>query len=749
MVRRAYGRRIMAVSWSLLLLLILCLGTVLAVLLYRRAELVRMGRALDGRNLARAMGSHEARLERPEIDLMRCLGCGACVAACPEEEVLGLLHGQAVVLHGARCVGHAHCAEACPVGAIAVHLADLEKRSDIPAVDEDLSVPGRPGLFLAGEVNGRALIRNAIEQGRTVASGVALPRGAGSQDGVLDLLVVGAGPAGLACALEARSRGLEVQVIDQEPLGGTIAKFPRAKLVLTRPVELPGYGWLRERSYGKEDLLAIWQEAVAASGLTVREGVRFVGAQPSSSGAGPWRVETSEGTSIAHNVCLALGRRGSPRKLQVPGESLQKVAYSLIDARAYQDQDVLVVGGGDSAAEAALALAMQPSTRVILSYRQDHFFRLHARNAQAIEQATRDGRLRVVFQSVVHSIEPDFVVLHRLTGDEPAPERLPNDNVFAFLGGDPPVPLLESLGVSFDPRRNALHIPLAKNSSLMRSMGVSLLVAVAFLSWALWNREYYGLSMQERPLSPAHGLLRSSSVVGLTLGFTSAGLVITNLLYLLRRAAPRFFSFGSLRGWMGVHVATGICALLVALLHSGMRVGDTTGGHACLALVVLVATGSIGRYLYSFLPRAANGRELELEEVRGRLIALSGELQAKGGAFTERVTQEVETLVANHHWSGSLPKRIWALLRSRSQLDNCLKTLEADARAQGLSQDQITELVWLVRRAHRTNLAAAHFEDLRVFLASWRHIHRWIALLLVLLLSAHILDALRFGRLFE
>ncbi len=721
----------------------------LAVLLHRRAELVRMGRALDRRGEARALGSHEARLERPEIDLARCLGCGACVAACPENEVLGLLHGQAVVLHGARCVGHAHCAEACPVGAIAVSLADLEKRSDIPAVDEDLSVPGRAGLFLAGEVNGRALIRNAIGQGRAVA-GAVQPRSARGASkwkaGELDLLVVGAGPAGLACALEANARGLSVCVVDQEPLGGTIAKFPRAKLVLTRPVELPGFGWLKERSYSKQDLMAIWRGAVSNAGLDVREGVRFMGAELDPGGL--WSVETSSGPIVARNVCMAVGRRGSPRKLQVPGETLEKVAYSLIDARAHQHQDVLVVGGGDSAVEAALALATQPTTRVTLSYRGESFFRLHERNARAIGLATLHGRVRVLFQSEVQAIDVDSVTLRCSGAADSEIQELPNDSVIACLGGDPPVPLLESMGVSFDPMRSALHVPMAKNRSLMRSLGVSLLVALAFLSWSIWCREYYRLPLEQRPLSPSHGLLRSSSAIGLTLGFTGAGLVLINLLYLLRRSAPRFFSFGTLRGWMAIHVATGFCSLLVAVLHSGMRVGDTTGGHAFVALIVLVATGSIGRYLYSFLPRAANGRELELEEVRGRLTALSSELQSKSGAFSGRITGEVERLVANHHWSGSLPKRIWALLRARSHLAQSLKALEADARAQDLSNDQTTELIWLVRRAHRANLAASHFEDMRTFLASWRHIHRWIALLLVLLLSAHIFDALRFGRLF-
>ncbi len=702
-----------------------------------------MGQALDHLAEARAIGSHEARLQRPEIDHMRCLGCGACVQACPEQGVLGLLHGQAVVLHGAHCVGHAHCADACPVGAIAVTLADLEGRQDIPAVGDRLEVRGREGLYLAGEVNGRALIRNAVEQGRAVAAAVhADPRGSRGEG--LDLLVVGAGPAGLACALEARSRGLAVELVDQESVGGTIAKFPRAKMVLTRPVELPVHGWLDENTYSKDELLTIWRSAVEEGELFVHEGERFLGAQQGPDGA--WSVETSKGVRPARNVCLAVGRRGSPRKLEVPGEALEKVAYSLIDARAFQDQQVLVIGGGDSAVEAALALATQPRTGVTLSYRRDAFFRLHHRNARAIEAAQEQGRVRVLFESEVRSIEPDSVCLQSAAEGE---LHLPNDAVLALLGGDPPIPLLESVGVSFEPMQSALHGPVAKNRSLMRSLGVALFVALGFLSWGLWCRDYYALPLGERPLSPSHGWLRPSSVLGLTLGFGGVALVLVNLLYLLRRSAPRFFSFGTLRGWMALHVVTGICALLVALLHSGMRVGDTTGGHACIALVVLVATGSIGRYLYSFIPRAANGRELELEEVHVRLAALSRELEERGEGIASNLGEQVNTLVAHHHWSGALPKRLWALTRSRARLARGLRELEASATGEGLSPDQIASLKLLVQRAHRATMSTAHFEDLRTLLASWRHIHRWIALLLVLLLGAHICDALRFGRLFD
>ncbi|MCA9000473.1 MAG: NAD(P)-binding domain-containing protein [Planctomycetes bacterium] len=728
-------------TWSLFALLFLCLGSALAALLRRRAELARMGRSLDLRAQARAIGSHGARLLRPEIDARRCLGCGACVEACPEEGVLGMLHGQAVVLHGARCVGHNHCAEACPVGAVAVTLADLEKREDIPWVAEDLSVPGQRGLYLAGEVTGRPLIRNAVEQGRAVAARVSSePRG---EAGELDLVVVGAGPAGLACALDAHSRGLSVELLDQEPLGGTIAQFPRTKLVLTRPVELPGFGRLDRESYSREQLIEIWQGVVAASGLRLAEGVRFLGGQREGEG---WRIDTSTGPRRARHLCLAVGRRGSPRKLDVPGADAPWVHHALIDARAHRGQRILVVGGGDSAVEVALALAVQPQTQVTLSYRRPAFFRLHERNAAAIRAAQGAGRVRLMFDSRVTRIHEGRV---ELAGSDGSAIELDCDEVFTLLGGEAPVPLLESLGVSFEPLKSALHRPMVQNRSLLRSLATACLVAGAFFVWAFWFRDYYSLPLEQRPLSEWHGRLRPSGWLGLTLGIIGVLLVVINLLYLARRARVRGFAFASLSAWMGVHVVTGICALLVALLHAGMHLGNTTGGHATWALAVVVATGAVGRYLYAHLPRAANGRELELEEVRSELEDLRSRWEELAPALGADIVREVEGLVAAGHWSGPLPKRFGGWLLARWRLDRSLERLRRDATSHGLAPDQITELVWLVERAHRAALGAAHFEDLRAVLAGWRGLHRWIALLMVLLLGAHVIEALRFGGLFD
>jgi len=223
---------------------------VVVLLLLRRTRLAESARHHREITRARERGSNAARLQHPAIDLSQCIGCGACVRACPEEGVLALMHGQAVVVHGARCVGHGLCAAACPTGAISLTLGDLAKRRDLPALTPELEAVGVPGLFLAGELGGFALVRTAVAQGVAAADGAARrvagakPAGVavyagGSQagengNGLLDLLIVGAGPGGLACSLRAKERELHFLAIEQESrLGGTVAGYPRRKMVMT------------------------------------------------------------------------------------------------------------------------------------------------------------------------------------------------------------------------------------------------------------------------------------------------------------------------------------------------------------------------------------------------------------------------------------------------------------------------------------------------------------------------------------
>ncbi|MGD9549346.1 MAG: NAD(P)-binding domain-containing protein [Candidatus Krumholzibacteriia bacterium] len=428
---------------TLLIWTVVLLGVGVGVTLY--TVRFRRQREASSRRLQqnRELGMDRASGQYPLVDAGACIGCGTCIDACPEGDVLGIVSGRVVVINGVRCIGHGKCAEACPVGAIQVGLGDITKRDDIPLLDET-NQTSVPGIWIAGELSGFALIHNAVDQGRKAAAAVAAalqgagPAGSGSHD----LIVVGAGPAGMSAALVAREMGVSCLVLDQQDPGGTILQYPRRKLVMVQPVTIPGYGKLERLEYTKEELLGIWQELHVDAGLDIRTGLRVTGITGED---GAFSVETGEGTFACRKVILALGRRGSPRRLNVPGEDLAKVAYRLIDAEAYKGRRVLVVGGGDSAVEAAMGLAHQPDCTVTLSYRKPELLRIKQRNAERIAPLIAEGRIRFLGGTTVSAIRSDVVAL---AGPE-GPILVPNDDVFVLAGGIAPFGLLKGMGVKF------------------------------------------------------------------------------------------------------------------------------------------------------------------------------------------------------------------------------------------------------------------------------------------------------------
>ncbi|MEQ8767065.1 MAG: NAD(P)-binding domain-containing protein [Planctomycetota bacterium] len=401
--------------------------------------------------LADMYEAHERGLDRPvaqhpQINPQSCIGCASCVAACPESGVLGMVEGIAKVIQASRCIGHSLCEEACPVGAIQVGLGDSPIRLDLPVLDGrgETSVPG---VYVAGELGGLALIRNATKQGAAaidaIATDLAFEKGPKRKDGPLDVLIVGAGPAGLAAALRAKERRLRYLVIDREDVGGTVRKYPRRKLTLTGPMTMPLYGKLPKTEFLKEELIELWEEIIARYELEIETGVSFEGVDGMLD---EFVVRTSRGDIATRRVILALGRRGTPRKLGVPGEDLEKVQYQLIDAATYHNEHILIVGGGDSALEAATALANQPGNVVTLSYRKDQFFRVTQRNRERIEQYAGKS-IRVVFNSTLERVDNERSVVLSIAGDPPRKARLENDYVFIFAGGEPPFRLLSDAGV--------------------------------------------------------------------------------------------------------------------------------------------------------------------------------------------------------------------------------------------------------------------------------------------------------------
>ncbi len=425
--------------WAVVMAMVITSVSVYAVRFRRQ-------RALDSQRLhqTRELGMDKASGQYPLVDAGACIGCGTCVAACPEGDVLGVVLGKAVVINGARCIGHGKCAEACPVGAIKVGLGDITKRDDIPLLD-DHNQTNVPGIWIAGELSGFALINNAVEQGRRVMERIAAVRGPVSSsvnDEILDAVIVGAGPAGMSSGLVASEQGLSCVILDQQGAGGTILQYPRRKLVMVQPVEIPGLGKLPRHEYSKEELLEIWEKLHSDFGLDIRTGVRVTGVEGE---AGNFVVQTSAGEYRSRNLILALGRRGTPRRLNVPGEDLAKVAYKLIDAEAYQGRRVMVVGGGDSAVEAAMGLAHQEGCQVTLSYRKAELMRIKQRNADRIAPLIADGTLDFQGATTVASIHEDKVALEGPSG----PVIVPNDEVFILAGGIPPFGFLRELGVKF------------------------------------------------------------------------------------------------------------------------------------------------------------------------------------------------------------------------------------------------------------------------------------------------------------
>jgi thioredoxin reductase/Pyruvate/2-oxoacid:ferredoxin oxidoreductase delta subunit len=419
---------------------------------YVRKLKVREQRAREAAKKGRIY-SEGPRAQHPRIDANSCIGCATCTSVCPEGDVLAMVGGKAAIVNGYKCVGHSLCAEACPVGAITMVMASPGMSADLPTLSAQHET-NLPNLFIAGELGGLALIRNAINQGRecvdTIASRISTLRGS-STPGPLDLLIVGAGPAGISASLRAVERKLNYLTIEQDDVGGTVAKYPRQKLVMTTPVELPLYGKFKKMELSKEDLIALWKSVLERSDFKVRTGEKVEQIQKGDGGI--FTIVSNKGQYRARAVILALGRSGNPRKLGVKGEEMPKVMYRLIETDHYINKRILVVGGGDSAVEAAMGLANQKGNHVTLSYRKESFGRIKERNAQRIQEYLRLKKLEVVFNSLPTEFHKDKAVL-QINGST---REIANDYVFIFAGGEPPRAFLEKIGVKLGNRDMTLE----------------------------------------------------------------------------------------------------------------------------------------------------------------------------------------------------------------------------------------------------------------------------------------------------
>ncbi len=421
------------------------IALVMILALYGLYRSRKQKRSVAIRDTAIAEGLTEPASLHPIINPGLCIGCQACIDACPEHDVLGLIGGKAALINPTHCIGHGACKDACPTQSITLVFGTATRGLDIPVVSPSFET-NVPGVFIAGELGGMGLIRNAVTQGaqaidniRMRNNNIAAPR----ENGALDVVIVGAGPAGFAGSLAAMKHKLDYVTVEQETLGGTVAHYPRGKIVMTQPMELPLYGKVKLRETTKEKLLALWESVEAKTGVKINYQERVESVAASEHG---FEVTTTKAVYQTRNVLLTLGRRGTPRTLGVPGEGQNKVVYRLIDPEQYRGQNVLVVGGGDSALEAAWSIAAEQGAKVTLSYRREAFDRAKAQNRNKVKAAQEEGSLDVLFKSSVKAIgEKHVEIVHNDQTLEVA-----NDAVIVCAGGILPNAFLKSIGITIE-----------------------------------------------------------------------------------------------------------------------------------------------------------------------------------------------------------------------------------------------------------------------------------------------------------
>ncbi len=388
---------------------------------------------------AKKDGLYEPVSLHPVIDLGDCIQTGACIVACPEMDILGIKDGKATTINASRCIGHGACFHACPTEAISLCIGTEKRGVELPHVNHNFET-NIPGIYIAGELGGMGLIKNAVEQGKQAVENMApgLKKKHGAD---YDILVVGAGPAGVSASLTAKKLSLSSITFEQDSLGGTVFTFPRSKIVMTSAMDLPLFGKVKLFETSKAELLDIWLKALQKNKIEVNEHTKV---ETIIEENGYFKVGTNTGKEITtKNVLLAIGRRGTPRKLNIEGENTEKVAYRLLESEDIKGKDILIVGGGDSAVESALLLAEQNT--VTLSYRKDVFQRIKPKNSERINEAIQQSKVNVRFNTNPISIHPTEVILSSTTDDSKL--TLQNDLVYIFAGGELPTQFLNKIGL--------------------------------------------------------------------------------------------------------------------------------------------------------------------------------------------------------------------------------------------------------------------------------------------------------------
>ncbi len=409
------------------------------VLIYLRTQKRNSKKVEEKIVIAKRDGMYEPVSLHPVIDENSCIRTGACVAACPEHDILGIKDGKAVTINASKCIGHGACFHACPTQAITLCIGTEKRGVELPHVNQNFET-NVDGIFIAGELGGMGLIKNAVEQGKQAVDNIVKTL-RNTHDATYDLVIVGAGPAGISASLAAKKHNLNFLTLEQDTLGGTIFTFPRQKVVMTSAMDLPLYGKVKLFETSKTALLDLWHSALSKNNITIRENSKVETITPEN---GHFNLVLLTGEHItAKTVLLTIGRRGTPRKLGVEGEIQEKVAYRLLEPEDIMAKNIMVIGGGDSAIESALLLADE--NNVTLSYRGEVFSRIKVKNSEKIKEAIEQGKIKMLFNTTPLCINKDSVVLS--TNKEGEELYVENDLVYIFAGGELPTQFLEKAGI--------------------------------------------------------------------------------------------------------------------------------------------------------------------------------------------------------------------------------------------------------------------------------------------------------------
>lgn len=415
------------------------------IFLYMRWEKIKSMKIEKKVIVAKEEGLFEPVSLHPYINLHTCIGSAACVSDCPEKDILGVINGKATLINTSNCVGHGACFHSCPVEAITLRIGTEMRGVDLPHINQNFETNIK-GIYIAGELGGMGLIKNSVEQGQQAINSILQSEKPSKKD-VLDVIIIGAGPAGISATLACKQHGLSCVTLEQDSLGGTVYTFPRAKIVMTSPMNLPLHGKVKLFDTSKDELLQLWNKVISENNIQIKENTKVENIIPQPDET--FKVITSNGDEyIGNNVLISIGRRGSPRKLNIPGEDSMKVAYRLLEPERISDKNIIVVGGGDSAIESALLL--EANNNVTLLVRTDNFTKCKPKNREKITEANEAKKLQIKFSSNLIAINDDDCMI-KVEGEEQA-RQLKNDLVYIFAGGELPTKFLEKPGVKITKR---------------------------------------------------------------------------------------------------------------------------------------------------------------------------------------------------------------------------------------------------------------------------------------------------------